>query len=259
MKLAVPEKGISFGKRIDFHTHILPDMDDGSTSLDMSKQMIHASVRQGVCCVVLTPHFYAMRDYPKHFLQKRASRMQLLKQNYSHRIPLILSGAEVQYFEGITAMKDLQQMRIEKSRGLLIEMPMSKWSGRVVSDIMELNSRSEYQVILAHMERYLPYKNLEEIRKLASAGVFMQVSSGAFTGMGNSGKMLKLLDEGLVHLLGSDCHNMTSRPPNLVDAYTLIEKKRGEAVVAQIVNNGIRLLTEHPTESVPYSTNVEYI
>ena len=259
MKLEAAGRGSTFGKRIDFHTHILPVMDDGSSSVEMSMQMIQTSLAQGVSCIVLTPHFYAGRDYPKHFLQKRAARMDLLKQHHTNRIPLIISGAEVQYFEGITSMKELRQMRIEKTRGLLVEMPMGKWSGRMISDIVELNNRSEYQVILAHVERYLSFRNLPEIRQLASAGVFMQVSADAFTGLGSSGKMLKLLDEGLVHLLGSDCHNMTTRPPNLADAYTILEKKRGEAVVAQIVNNGIRLLTESPPESAPYAADMEYI
>lgn len=249
MKQESSQKSISFGRRVDFHTHILPGMDDGSTSVEMSMQMIQESIRQGVCGIVLTPHFYATRDYPGHFLKKRESRLQLLKQNCPYRIPLIIAGAEVQYFEGITAMRDLPKMRIEKSSGLLVEMPMGKWSNRIVSDILDLNSRREYQVVLAHVERYLPFGNLQLIRRLADSGVLMQVSSGAFDGFLNLRKMLQLLDEGLVHLLGSDCHNLTSRPPNLADAYNIIEMKRGKEAVKRIVNNGIRLLASQQNES----------
>ena len=234
----------SLGKRIDFHTHILPEMDDGSSSVEMSLQMIRESVRQGVFCIVLTPHFYPAQDNPKHFLEKRQNRLELLKSRMRYGIPLLLAGAEVQYFEGITAMRTLPQMRIEKSRGLLIEMPMCPWSERMIGDIAELNSRREYQVILAHAERYLSYGNLPAIRKLADVGVMMQVNSSAFTGFAGCRRMLKLLDESLVHFLGSDCHNMTSRPPNLAAAYDTIERKRGTAAVKKIMVNGLRLLSD---------------
>jgi len=259
MRLKASEKSISHGRRIDFHTHILPEMDDGSTSLEMSMQMISSSIRQGVCCIVLTPHFYATRDNPKHFLKKRDARVDLLKQNCPYGVPLLISGAEVQYFEGITAMRELPQMRIEKSNSLMIEMPMCKWTNRMISDISELNSRREYQVILAHVERYLSYKNLPALRQLANSGVIMQVSSGAFTGFGSYGKMMRLLDEGLVHILGSDCHNITSRPPNLADAYDIIEKKRGKAITKKIVSESIRLLSDQQKESEPVSANMEFI
>lgn len=248
MKLESSAKSISYGKRIDFHTHILPDMDDGSTSVEMSMQMIRKSLSQGVFCTVLTPHFYATRDYPKHFLEKRNSRMELLKEKRNHGIPLLIAGAEVQYFEGITAMRELPQMRIEKSPGLLIEMPMGKWSNRMVSDLAELNSRGEYQVILAHIHRYLQYQNLETIRQLASLGIWMQVNADIFTGYLSSRRAFQLLDEGLIHILGSDSHNMTSRPPNLGDAYEIIERKRGSGAVKQIMRNGIRLLSAKQAE-----------
>ncbi|MBR4292372.1 MAG: hypothetical protein IKT54_02040, partial [Clostridia bacterium] len=77
---------------------------------------------------------------------------------------------------------------------------------------------------------------------LASCGVMMQMSSDAFSGFFDRKRMLALHDEGLVHVLGSDCHNITSRPPNLALAYDAIEKKRGEEAVQRIVQNGMHLL-----------------
>lgn len=229
-------------KRIDFHTHILPEMDDGSTSVEMSMQMIQTLHEQGVFCIVLTPHFYPSRDNPKHFLEKRSDRMELLKSQFHEESPLLLLGAEIQYFEGITAMRELPEMRIERSRGLMIEMPMCRWSGRMIGDLKELNHRREYQVILAHAERYLPFGNLPAIRDLAECGVIMQVSAGAFSGVFKSWKILNMLDKGLVHILGSDCHNLASRPPNLENAYVFIERKRGEGAVQAIINHGMQLL-----------------
>lgn len=251
MILDSSEKSISYGKRIDFHTHILPNMDDGSSSVEMSMRMLQMEHRQGTVCVVLTPHFYASRHTPEQFLQKRAYAMQMLKKTAANQKPVLAAGAEVEYFEGITAMQELKQMRMGKSTGLLIEMPMSTWSNRMIGDIAELNSRQEYQIILAHVERYLPFRNLAAIRCLASSGVLMQVNASFFSGMFRSAKALQMLDEGLIHLLGSDCHNLTSRPPNLADAYTFIEKKRGKAAVKKIMDNGLQLLIPQDSGTKP--------
>jgi len=259
MKTELSSKGLSFGKRIDFHTHILPEMDDGSASAEMSLQMLASLKKQGAFCVALTPHFYPQRDTPQHFLQKRKARLELLMSRLNGNAPMLLIGAEVQYFDGITAMRDLPQMRLGNTEGLLIEMPMGSWSKRMVGDLLELNSRRGYQVILAHVERYLPFGNGPLLPQLADSGVMLQISSGAFKGFFEQRKMLKLLDQGLIHLLGSDCHNTTSRPPDLADGYETIERKRGGEAVRQIVSNGLLLLETNQAQSASASADKEYI
>ncbi len=237
-EVAFPEK------RIDFHTHILPEMDDGSSSVEMSVQMIQALSDQGVDCIVLTPHFYPSRDDPDHFLEKRKSKLDLLRTGFTEKKPVILTGAEIHFFEGITEMQKLHELRIEGSTGLLIEMPVCSWSERMIGVLVELNRRRDYQVILAHAERYIPFGNLPAIQRLASTGVMIQISADAFTGFFNTRKALKLMDEGLLHILGSDCHNMTSRPPNLGNAYDVIRKKCGIEAIMYITDNGLSLLSE---------------
>lgn len=56
---------------IDFHSHILPGVDDGSKNVEMSLEMLRASAAQGVTDICLTPHFYAERNTPEKFLEKR--------------------------------------------------------------------------------------------------------------------------------------------------------------------------------------------
>lgn len=233
-------KGI--GNFLDFHTHILPRMDDGSSSLEMSVGMLRHSYAQGVCCVVLTPHFYASSDYPGHFLAKRERRMCELRTQYKNKLPLLIPGAEIQYFDGITGMQELPQMRIGDSDGLLIEMPFSKWTNRMIDDLLELNHRADCRVILAHIDRYLGEQKLSVVEKLAEEGILMQANASFFTGRFTCGKAFRMLDRGLIHLLGSDCHNMTGRPPNLGDACRVIEQKRGADAVRNIMQRGMRLL-----------------
>ena len=63
---------------IDFHTHILPGIDDGSASVEESIELLKAEAAQGITKVVATPHFYANYDSPERFLERRAKAKVLL-------------------------------------------------------------------------------------------------------------------------------------------------------------------------------------
>jgi len=65
---------------IDFHTHVLPGIDDGSASLDESLEMLRMEMLQGIKTVVATPHFYAHHDEPDRFIERRAMAEERLRQ-----------------------------------------------------------------------------------------------------------------------------------------------------------------------------------
>jgi len=227
---------------IDFHSHILPGIDDGSKSVEESIQMLTASREQGVDCVVLTPHFYADRWNPEDFFESRNSAFEVLS-NASVGLGIkLVVGAEVEYFEGITAMEELREMRISGSSAVMIEMPFRPWSRRVIRDITEIAGRRSYSVILAHIERYIDYQDDSVIEELINAGVIMQANANSFSGFFKSQKCIKLLKNGLVHIIGSDCHNMTVRPPNLRSALNMIEEKCGSAVLQNMIRTGNLIL-----------------
>lgn len=231
---------------IDFHTHILPQMDDGSSSPEESAQMLASCVEQGIKYVVLTPHFYANRDNPVHFLEKRARSLELLRaQMQGKPCPKLIPAAEVEYFEGITSMQELGDMRIGDSRGILIEMPFRPWSSRMVSDIIEISNRRYFRVVLAHIERYMKFVKKETLYQLIEAGVRMQSNASFFTESRlGAMKALKTFDQGLVHLLGSDCHNLSSRKPNLKEACDLLVKKRGPEALANVMSRGVHIISD---------------
>ena len=88
----------------DFHSHILPCVDDGSHSVEESLQMLRMEAEQGVTHVVLTPHFYAKHDSPERFLQRRAAAWETLQAAMAGEegLPQITLCAEVYYFPGIS-------------------------------------------------------------------------------------------------------------------------------------------------------------
>ena len=199
---------------IDFHTHILPGVDDGSQSIPESVSMLRAEARQGIEAVVLTPHFYAQENSPAQFLERRQQMYKHLLPNLWRELPMICLGAEVQYFEGICAVEDIRHLRIEGTEYLLVEMPFSHWPDRVVKDVMELNDLTDTTVVLAHIERYLAMQSKDVWERLRSCGVLMQSNVSFFGNWKTRHKAMSMLARGEIHLLGSDCHNMKTRQPN---------------------------------------------
>ena len=125
---------------VDFHTHILPCMDDGSASTAMSLEMLEREAAQGIETVVLTPHFYPHRERPESFLKRREESVALLRDAMDGRkgFPNIIVGAEVHYFEGISDCDYLQQLKIEDTDTVMIEMPLTNWSKRMLSELCDI-------------------------------------------------------------------------------------------------------------------------
>lgn len=199
---------------IDFHTHILPCMDDGSGSVSESVAMLREETRQGIGAVVLTPHFYANENNIQTFLCRRQQAWEQLLPHLPPRTPNLHLGAEVHYFEGISAVEDICRLRIADSNFLLLEMPFCRWTDRMTEDVLRLNERADIQVVLAHIERYSSMYTKQMWERLRSRGVLMQANASSFQNWKTRRRVMNMLSEGEIHFLGSDCHNMEIRPPN---------------------------------------------
>lgn len=227
---------------IDWHSHILPAVDDGSQSVEESIEMLDMLTEQGVSHVIATPHFLANQESVEAFLQRRRASYDALMQAVRKNHPTVLCGAEVKYYFGISKMENLKDLTIEGTNILLLEMPMIKWTEYTVKELTELAGTRGLTVILAHVERYLSLQERGTFEKLRENGLLMQTNASFYTGFFNRQKALRLLDAGIVQFIGSDCHNLTSRAPNLTPAYEFIEKKLGEHFLSQMNEFGHRAL-----------------
>ncbi len=198
---------------LDFHTHILPGMDDGSRSIEESLSILREECRQGVKTAVLTPHFYAFQNSPGQFLKRREEAWNRLKPHLED-MPSLLLGAEVHYFEGICRTEDLGTLCVEGTDLLLLEMPMCRWTTRMVDDVIELNERGDLKIVLAHVERYLAMQPFKTFERLLSFGILFQSNVSFFADWKTRHKAMSMLKRDQIHLLGSDCHSMGSRRPN---------------------------------------------
>lgn len=199
---------------IDFHTHILPHMDDGSRNIQESIALLQAESRQGITDVLLTSHYYADENSPSEFLARRARAWEKLSPHLTADLPNVHLGAEVQYFEGICGVKDISALRIEGTNCLLLEMPFCRWTDRMIHDVLELNEREDLQIVLAHIERYMTMQPFHVWRELHDRGVWLQSNVSVFGNWWTKLRTLFLIRDGLIDFFGSDCHNMRNRKPN---------------------------------------------
>lgn len=226
----------------DFHTHILPGIDDGAKSIDESLAMIKKLAQQGAYGIAATPHFYANRASPERFFAKRKAAWEQLKPYICTESLDIRLGSEVQYFEGIQRYCGLEQFCIGGTRLLLIEMPLCTWTNRMVSAILEVNARENIVVLLAHVERYLPYRNDRALKAFREQGVLIQASTAFF--IEKSWTAMRMLRKGQIHLLGTDSHNMDDREPNLEQALETISRKKGTLLLQTLAEREVMLLNE---------------
>ncbi|MBR6645120.1 MAG: histidinol-phosphatase [Clostridia bacterium] len=222
---------------IDFHTHILPEIDDGSQSTQESVQLLKMLTEQNVKTVVATPHFHPAAEHLDMFLQRRNEAYNRLIKRSLKYSPRILLGAEVEYYDDICCDIDgLKALCIEGTNVLLIEMPNAKWSEKMTDDILCIAESGEITVVLAHIERYISKQSNKTIKQLLDSGVLMQVNATFFTSVFTKGRALSMLQNGTVHLVGSDCHGISRRPPYIKKAYEIIEKKNGADAVNKLIS-----------------------
>lgn len=220
---------------IDFHSHILPRMDDGSQSVAESISLLKMLAEQDVDVVAATPHFYANDESVSEFLGRRQTAYERLQNELFEGAPKILLGAEVRYYQGISRMTDLKRLCLEGSKLLLLEMPMSRWTEYTVRELVELSSSRDLTVVLAHVERYLHLQNRSVWDRLYESGILMQVNATFFTDFSTRRQAISLLKKRAIHFLGSDCHNLTHRPPYLGRAIDMIKKKTDDDAVNYII------------------------
>ncbi|MBP3918779.1 MAG: capsular polysaccharide biosynthesis protein [Clostridia bacterium] len=229
---------------IDWHSHILPGMDDGSRNVTESVALLNMQAAQGIRVAIATPHFYADNESVETFLDRRRSAYEALQSAWNDLRVKILLGAEVRYYPGISRMEkeELKHLRIEGSRVLLLEMPFQRWTDYMIRELIALSSISTLQIVLAHIERYLDQQEHGTWERLEECGILKQVNASFFISLASRRKALALLKKGSVQFVGSDCHNLTARPPRIGEAFAVIQKKLGNEFVSQMQEYGYSVL-----------------
>ena len=213
---------------VDIHSHILPQLDDGSSSVRESLLMLDEMRRQGIKIVAATPHFEVHRESVDSFLERRAKSFETISEALTEDEPQIRLGAEVLYYEGISRMEGLQRLCIEGTDLLLLEMPITKWTSYTVGEVVNLSHAGTVRVVIAHFERCIPAQKRGMLDYLLENDLLIQANASYFLERRTRRRAVSLLKKNKIHFLGSDSHNMKERAPRLGMAYNLISKKLGK-------------------------------
>lgn len=205
---------------LDFHSHILPGLDDGAPDMDAAIQMARIAVEDGITTMVATPHYIegSMENSKELILEKLSKYQEVLK---NEGINLnVFPGCEVYLSPNIPGLLQKGELMTVNDGGkyILIEFPMQHLPGYVEEVLFEIKLMGVTPII-AHPERNLELaKKPDRVLDLVQKGYLMQVNSGSLNDL--YGKKVRktaelLARNGLVHLLGSDAHSSGGRGPRV--------------------------------------------
>ena len=197
--------------KVDFHSHLVPGIDDGCRDLEESMEVLRGLSGFGYTKIITTPHIHT--EYFPNTEEILRENFSLLKEELQKNdIPVELELA-AEYYADDSFLEKISAQHPFLTFGnkhILVETAFINRPVFLDAMIFELSSKG-YQVILAHPERYLYLQeHFDEAIRLKSRGVFFQINLGSLSGMyAPEVKRMaeKLIDKKLVDFVGTDCHH----------------------------------------------------
>lgn len=195
---------------IDFHSHIVYDVDDGSETIENSINILKKAQDAGFRSIILTPHY--MEDYYEYDKEQIQERIRELNQKCAEEnIDITLYQANEIYITNnmVELLQENIASSINDSRYVLFELPMNNEPANLLEVIYSLLEDGKVPII-AHPERYTYIqKDPNKLLELVENGVLFQTNYGSI--LGQYGKEIQktaklLLENNFIHFLGSDVH-----------------------------------------------------
>ena len=226
---------------IDFHNHILPNVDDGSRSLEMSLKMLKEASMQGITDVVNTVHYQhpkvESKDISFERITKEINNLQLELIKFD--IPIKLhSGSEVYFLPNLTDIISDPLVTLGNGKYMLVEFQSFFLPRNYKEEFFKLKMKG-VTPILAHPERYKPVqKNIDIIYDFLNMGCLIQVDGGSI--LGTLGKSAQVASEKIIknkwcQFIGSDAHDLNKRNFNLKYALDFISEWVDEKYIKSLV------------------------
>lgn len=210
----------------DYHCHVLPGIDDGAETPEISEKMLDLMKMQGVVRIVLTPHFYPHRESSvEDFLRKREEAFA----NISHRTEFeFYLGAEITIERGVSEIPGIEKLAVGGTNLILLELPFSGYGRWVLDEIHNLICGTHLVPVLAHIHRYIGIYSKPQLDEILNSNAVFQVNTEAFANFRERRFVRKLIRSGAKVVFGSDAHDLTDRKPD----FDLLKRKiRAESIV----------------------------
>jgi protein-tyrosine phosphatase len=224
---------------IDLHSHILPGIDDGAPDLATSLAMARMALDDGIKVMACTPHFLPGL-YDNEASDVRARVVALSQALTDNSLELILvPGGDIHvrpdFVEAIAAKRILT---LNDSRYVLLEPPHVIMPLRLEDLIISLVASGTVPII-THPERLAWIEqNYASLTRMVFAGAWLQITAGSVTGRFGARVQYwtqRLLQDGLVHIMSTDAHNLGSRPPRLSNAVGIVAREIGPVEAQKLV------------------------
>jgi len=201
----------------DMHTHILPGVDDGARDMQETREMIYQAYLEGIRHIVVTPHFgLDRRNMPVRELMEK---FEEVKRVALHTVPAMdfSLGNELLNSAGmVDALNEGKALTLGGTSYILVEF-LPKDNYRKIYASLHSYMMNGYIPIVAHVERYdALIRRTDRMDELISLGVLFQMNTSSLIGgkrHRSASHCRMLLEDGYIHLLGSDCHGAGSRCP----------------------------------------------
>ena len=244
---------------VDIHSHLIPGLDDGSTSLFETIEMLRHAYDRDTRSLVATPHMFASFGNTEPLLVydtyvAMVKRLQRVSkghgQEFLREMAIYLGAENFVSPEFLEALKKRDVLTLNGSRYLLVEFPPYLpfvTAESAVDRILEIGLIP----VLAHVERYgFLDRNPGRLARLKKKCCVVQVNAESivdFKGRGLSKAVIPFFEHRLVDIVASDGHDVHSRPPSLDAAYgTLAAAYPEPAVAAWMWENPARILHDRP-------------
>jgi protein-tyrosine phosphatase len=237
---------------IDLHSHILPGIDDGATTIEEAIAMAKLAVKDGIQLLAATPHHNNGKYSNERYSIKQAIASlneQLIRRN----IPLkLLPGQEIRFNDLFWAEWEAGNLlTLNDSRYILLELPSQHVPTGIWDVIHELRLKGIVPII-AHPERNSELINeIDTLQELVEAGALSQVTTHSLNGLfGRRIRQatLEMCRRNLVHIVASDAHHPQRRPFGMCEAYRCVASKLGSPFVEYYQANAVAIANNQNIE-----------
>ncbi len=236
--------------KIDFHSHILPGIDDGSRDIEESVELLDYMADDHVDIVAATPHYYCGECSVDHFIERRNDAYERLKPHLKPHHPKIILGAEVLYNHVLVGNEQLSKLCLQGTDFVMLEMPYRQLTEDIIDDVEKIYTRLDVKLLIAHIERYLHFTSYKELAQLMGLNVLGQINAKSLMKFSTRRNCLKLIKDGYVHVMGTDYHRRDSGHALIGEGYEILAGKCGKDLIRYIEENGRDILENRDVEDI---------
>ena len=223
---------------VDIHCHILPGLDDGPDSIELSLQMAEMAISEGVTHIVATPHANSEFTFIPELISQRRDEIQA---RVGDRLT-IATGCD--FHLSFENLQDIQanptKYTINQKKYLLVEFADYSIPSSIDRNLHQLQLAG-IKPIITHPERNpLIRSQPERLLRWVHQGCYVQVTAQSLVGrFGGSAKAAvdRLLEFSVIHFIASDAHNIAGRPLRLKEAFDLVGERKGKEIARSLLHD----------------------